>query len=71
MKTELVAKLLWLDISPSEIESARHVEADFAVGLHMRPEQRREAPTVGGCELVESPGLRKDVLEHERVDVHE
>src|SRR6266511_4155067 len=53
----------------TQAEPACHVEADLAVGRHVRPEQRGEAATVLDAEYVLPGRIGQHVLEHQGVDV--
>ena len=54
-----------------DVESGGHVEAYFAVGGDVGPEQWGESASVFGGEDVFPGVLGEDVLEEEGVDVHE
>lgn len=53
------------------MESSVEVEADFAVGCGVAPEQWGESSPVGGGEALLPGAVVEDVLDHEGVDVDE
>jgi hypothetical protein len=54
-----------------EVELGVHVERELAVGVDMRPEERRERTAVGVDEPGRPGGLGEDALQERRVDVDE
>ena len=55
----------------SDPKACSHVKADLAVGADVLPEQRGQAAAVGRAEHGGPCLLGEDVLEHERVHVHQ
>lgn len=55
----------------SQIQTAHHVEADFAVRGDMGPEQRRQRTSIDLGQFRGQALFSEDVLDHERVDEHE
>ena len=58
-------------VAVAEGEASGHVEPDFAVGSDVRPEQWGESTEIFGGEDAGRFGFGEDVLDHERVDVHQ
>ncbi len=54
-----------------EVEARIHVQNEPAVGVHVRPEQRREGAAILVCHPLEPLRFGEDLLEQQGVDVDE